>query len=78
MAAELDLADLAARATAAAQRWAQGCVLSDVQPLTGGASSLTFTALVTDGPTPGERVVLKVAPPAWNRCATATSRGRHG
>jgi len=34
-----------------------------VQPLTGGASSLTFTALVTGGPTEGERVVLKVAPP---------------
>ena len=63
MAAALDLDDLAARATAAAQSWAPGCALSDVQPLTGGASSLTFTALVTDGPTPGERVVLKVAPP---------------
>ena len=34
-----------------------------MQPLTGGASSLAFHALVTDGPTPGERVVLKVAPP---------------
>ena len=63
MPAELDLADLAARATAAAQAWAPGCVVSDVQPLTGGASSLTFTALVAGGPADGERIVLKVAPP---------------
>ena len=34
-----------------------------MQPLTGGASSLTFTALVTGGPTEHERIVLKVAPP---------------
>ena len=63
MAAELDADELAARATAAAQTWAPGCTISDVQPLTGGASSLTFTGLVTGGPTEGERVVLKVAPP---------------
>jgi aminoglycoside phosphotransferase (APT) family kinase protein len=63
MAAELDLDDLAARATAAAQSWASGCAISDIEPLTGGASSLTFTALVTGGPTEGERIVLKVAPP---------------
>ena len=63
MPAELDLDDLAQRATKAAQGWASGCAISDVQPLTGGASSLTFTGLVTDGPIVGERVVLKVAPP---------------
>jgi aminoglycoside phosphotransferase (APT) family kinase protein len=63
MPAELDLDDLATRATKAAQGWAPGCALSDVQPLTGGASSLTFTGLVTDGPVVGERIVLKVAPP---------------
>lgn len=63
MTGELDLDDLAARATAAAQGWAPGCAISDVQPLTGGASSLTFTGLVTGGPVVGERVVLKVAPP---------------
>jgi aminoglycoside phosphotransferase (APT) family kinase protein len=34
-----------------------------VEPLTGGASSLTFTAHVTNGPSAVERVVLKVAPP---------------
>jgi aminoglycoside phosphotransferase (APT) family kinase protein len=63
MPAELDLDDLATRATKAAQGWAPGCAVSDVQPLTGGASSLTFTGLVTEGPVVGERIVLKVAPP---------------
>ena len=36
MAAELDLTDLAARATAAAQAWAPGSRCTDVQVLTGG------------------------------------------
>jgi len=63
MPAELDLDELARRATAAAQSWAPGCTIADVQPLTGGASSLTFTALVGGGPVAGERIVLKVAPP---------------
>jgi aminoglycoside phosphotransferase (APT) family kinase protein len=44
---------LAERATAAA-----GAPVTDVQPLTGGASSLTFTAACG-----GDRIVLKVAPP---------------
>jgi aminoglycoside phosphotransferase (APT) family kinase protein len=63
MADELDLDELARRATEAAQTWAPGCSISDVLPLTGGASSLTFTGLVTGGPKEGERIVLKVAPP---------------
>src|SRR5262249_58030372 len=42
---------------------ATGCAIADVQRLTGGASSLTFTASVSDGPVEGERIVLKVAPP---------------
>ena len=63
MATDLDLADLARRVTAAAQEWAPGCVLSDVVALSGGQSSLTYTALVDGGPTAGERVVLRVAPP---------------
>src|SRR4051794_20387609 len=63
MPADLDLDDLAAHATAAAQSWAPGCTVSDIEPLTGGASSLTFTALVTGGPVSAERIVLKVAPP---------------
>ena len=63
MADELDLDELARRATDAAQAWAPGSSISDVQPLTGGASSLTFTGLVNGGPVAGERIVLKVAPP---------------
>ena len=63
MATELDLDDLTARATAAAQDWAPGCTVTDVQTLTGGTSSLTFTAAVNGGPADVERVVLKVAPP---------------
>jgi len=63
MAAELDLDGLAARATAAAQRWAPGCAITDVQTLTGGSSSLTFTARVEGGSALVDRIVLKVAPP---------------
>ena len=63
MPGEVDLDELAARATAAAQSWAPGCVVDDVQPLTGGASSLTFTGRVVGGPPEHERIVLKVAPP---------------
>jgi aminoglycoside phosphotransferase (APT) family kinase protein len=63
MPGELDLDELAARATAAAQSWVPGCVIDDVQPLTGGASSLTFTGRVVGGPPEVERIVLKVAPP---------------
>ncbi len=63
MSTELALDELADRATSAAQGWAPGSSISDVQPLTGGSSSLTFTGLVTGGPVAGERIVLKVAPP---------------
>jgi aminoglycoside phosphotransferase (APT) family kinase protein len=62
-ATELDLDDLAERATRAAQSWAPGCTVGDVQTLTGGASSLTYTASVTGGPPHDATVVLKVAPP---------------
>jgi aminoglycoside phosphotransferase (APT) family kinase protein len=63
MPGEVDPEELATRATKAAQDWAPGCVIDDVVPLTGGASSLTFTAHVTNGPAGHERIVLKVAPP---------------
>ena len=63
MADELDLDELAARATAAAQAWAPGCSISDVQPLTGGASSLTFTGRSTVGPSRASGSCSKVAPP---------------
>jgi aminoglycoside phosphotransferase (APT) family kinase protein len=60
---ELDLAELAARATRAAQTWAPGAKLVNVEPLTGGASSLTYTVTVAGGPPEHTRIVLKVAPP---------------
>ncbi|MFI5046534.1 MAG: phosphotransferase family protein [Acidimicrobiia bacterium] len=60
---ELDLDELAARATGAAHGWAPGCSVRAVEPLTGGASSLTFTAAVDGGPATHTRIVLKVAPP---------------
>src|SRR5262249_59790448 len=59
----LDHDELAARATDAAHEWAPGCTITDVEPLTGGWSSLTFTARVDGGPVPAECIVLKVAPP---------------
>jgi aminoglycoside phosphotransferase (APT) family kinase protein len=52
VALEVDLAELAGRLTPLA--------LEDLQPLTGGASSLTYTAVRTAD---GERVVVKMAPP---------------
>lgn len=56
-----DLMDqLRPRATAAAQAWQPGVEVTDVRPLTGGTSSLTFVATVTGGHEP---FVLKVAPP---------------
>ena len=63
------------RATAAAQTWAPGCSISDVQPLTGGASSLTFTGLVT-GRRRARGSCSRWRRRASSRCATATWRGR--
>jgi aminoglycoside phosphotransferase (APT) family kinase protein len=56
------LADVEARSQAALSTWAPGASLTNVRPLTGGTSSLTFLADVSG--VPGEdRLVLKVAPP---------------
>jgi aminoglycoside phosphotransferase (APT) family kinase protein len=63
MAGQVDVIELGRRATAAAQSWSPGCTVTDVKPLTGGSSSLTFTAVVSGSRTGVERVVLKVAPP---------------
>jgi aminoglycoside phosphotransferase (APT) family kinase protein len=63
MSIAVDVADLARRATGAAQSWQPGATVTDVRELTGGSSSLTFTgdAVGPDGSvTP---LVLKVAPP---------------
>jgi aminoglycoside phosphotransferase (APT) family kinase protein len=63
VAGDVDLDELGRRATAAAQSWVPGCRVTDVKPLTGGSSSLTFTAVVAGGAGDVDRVVLKVAPP---------------
>ena len=55
--------DLRDRASAAAQRWHPGARIAAVEPLTGGASSLTFVARVEGAPPGDEQLVLKVAPP---------------
>ncbi|HMD46137.1 MAG TPA: phosphotransferase family protein [Acidimicrobiales bacterium] len=59
--AEVDVAEVTARATAAAQSWAPGTELTDMTPLLGGSSSLTYRAVA--GGAPVETVVVKVAPP---------------
>lgn len=56
-------ASLAERATRAARGWRPGAEITDVRPLTGGASSLTFLATVVGVPGPENQLVLKVAPP---------------
>jgi aminoglycoside phosphotransferase (APT) family kinase protein len=56
-------AALAHRATDAAQRWRPGSVVDDIRPLTGGMSSLTFSATVRGAATASADIVLKVAPP---------------
>ncbi len=55
--------DLRDRAATAVQRWHGGARVTDVEPLTGGSSSLTFVARVEDGPAGDDVLVLKVAPP---------------
>jgi aminoglycoside phosphotransferase (APT) family kinase protein len=60
---ELDLDDLAQRATDAAQAWAPGCRIGGIEVLPGGAVSLVYTATVSGGPAEHPKIVLKVAPP---------------
>jgi aminoglycoside phosphotransferase (APT) family kinase protein len=55
-------ADLAARATRAGQEWRENLTVSDVRPLSGGSSSLTFIANASS-PAGDQQVVLKAAPP---------------
>ncbi len=54
--------ELLPRAQRAAEGWQHTARITSITPLTGGASSLTFTALL-DGVDGVDRVVLKVAPP---------------
>ncbi|MFZ6003422.1 MAG: phosphotransferase family protein [Actinomycetota bacterium] len=60
---ELDIDDLQARANAAAQGWAPGCEVGQLEPLEGGTVGIVFSAAVLGGPPEHERIVLKVAPP---------------
>lgn len=57
------VAQLMQRAQIASQSWRPGARLIEVKPLTGGTSSLTFTARFDGVPPADEVVVLKVAPP---------------
>jgi aminoglycoside phosphotransferase (APT) family kinase protein len=60
---DLDVQELLDRATLAADaRW-PGAVVTDLEPLHGGVSSLTFAAVVAEPDHEPRRVVLKVAPP---------------
>lgn len=56
------MADISLRAAAAGRQWRPGIQVDNVRPLTGGTSSLTFIADISDGDS-AEPVVLKVAPP---------------
>jgi aminoglycoside phosphotransferase (APT) family kinase protein len=59
---ELAVREMLDRATLAADaRW-PGASITDLEPLPGGVSSLTFAARLADGPLT-QRVVVKVAPP---------------
>lgn len=61
---EVNIVDnLKERATRAAQAWQPGAEVVRVRPLTGGTSSLTFTAEIRGVPAPHRLLVLKVAPP---------------
>jgi aminoglycoside phosphotransferase (APT) family kinase protein len=60
---ELKIQELLDRATLAADaRW-PGASLTDIEPLHGGISSLTFAARLCARAEPDQRVVVKVAPP---------------
>ena len=55
---ELDLQDLADRATLAAQAWQPGCAVTGVRIMEGGTVGLVYSATAGD-----TEIVLKVAPP---------------
>jgi aminoglycoside phosphotransferase (APT) family kinase protein len=55
--------DLRRRAQVAAHAWMPDANVVSVDPLTGGASSLTFTVMLEGVPTEHRTVVVKVAPP---------------
>lgn len=60
---ELDLRDLQARATSAAQVWHPGCEVTGLVSMEGGTVGLVYAAAIAAGPPDHATVVLKVAPP---------------
>jgi len=56
------IADILPRARAAVVEWQPEAAIASIEPLTGGSSSITFTAKV-EGVADHDRLVLKVAPP---------------
>ncbi|TQM11344.1 phosphotransferase family protein [Pseudonocardia kunmingensis] len=54
---------LTARTAVAVRGWAPDAGVVGIEPLTGGASSLTYVAELSGAPRGDERIVLKVAPP---------------
>jgi aminoglycoside phosphotransferase (APT) family kinase protein len=81
----LDVKELGARATAAAQPWAPDCRVEEITFLPGGTVSIVYTGRVIGGPAGIETIVLKVAPPGLEprrnrdvlrqaRCIDALSR----
>jgi aminoglycoside phosphotransferase (APT) family kinase protein len=57
------LPELTDRTSAAVRAWMAGATVDRIEPLTGGASSLTYVAELSGAPEGCGRVVLKVAPP---------------
>lgn len=55
--------ELTARTARAVRSWAPEATVDTIEPLTGGASSLTYVACLSGAPDGHDRVVLKVAPP---------------
>lgn len=59
----LDLAELQARASAAARAWSPGCDVGEPVAMQGGNVGLVYAATLRGGPPEVSTVVLKVAPP---------------
>nr|WP_248281519.1 phosphotransferase family protein [Aromatoleum petrolei] len=59
----MNIEDLMIRANRAVRDWIPEASITAVEPLRGGASSLTYLATVRGGPASDENIVLKVAPP---------------
>ena len=63
VAVSASIEELKQRTQSASQSWRPGARVASVEPLTGGASSLTFTIQFDNSLRSTKAVVLKVAPP---------------